>query len=230
MPEVNRNPKARSLFRAAAMIAFCAVGCVSAGGQGVISLTWLQDSSTYMGSWTGAHLLSDTPPPDGDGVWGWCTQNGRILGQYTDFQVTGADAATIFSFRLDSRSVPFCEASEFNHFQLQVSTTDASNDSFHSVGEFVGRKTTADQLTSTTPMFQDFTLQTPVQARYVRLFVEDNYGGNYIMARQFQVFGEVPAPEASTWAMFALFGTAMVAVGIVQRRKARRRKPPVPIV
>ncbi|HZP80504.1 MAG TPA: hypothetical protein VFB21_02590 [Chthonomonadaceae bacterium] len=211
------RPGGKGVLHLAAVLGLLACG-VRGQAQTAIPLTWVRDSSTYLGNWTGAHLLTDPASVPPDGVWGWGTQFGNTTRQYTDFCVAGGGIATITGLRLDSRPAPNFEDSDPYHFQLRLSLTDDAEESFRVVGSFEARRNAPAILADSALHFQDFTLPQPAQARYLRLYVLDNWGNNYVQARQLRILGFVSTPAPPAWLVFAL------PVPLLLRQLAIRRK------
>lgn len=201
------------------------VGVSRVEAQKTVALQWLRDSSTYLGSWTGDHLLDNQFVTTPDGIWGWGTQYGNNHKQYTDFQVANGDAATLLGLRLDNRPAPDFLDSEICHFQLQVAMDAPTEESFHTVGTFEAIRASAASLTENAAYYQDFVLPQPVQARYIRLYVLDNYGGNYIQARQFRVFSPAVVPELPTSLLFGAVCLLFCLHSISRTRRTPYWKP-----
>jgi hypothetical protein len=129
---------------------------------------------------------------DGNPETGWSTEPGKTTNQYIIVALPGGQTYSINKVRLN----PFSPSRNYDtdsikDFEIRVSTTDANPASFTTV--FRG----------SAPMqnaFFDFTFS-PAQAKYVMLFVVNNYGGNWVEAREFEVYqacGTTPPPSNPT--------------------------------
>lgn len=113
----------------------------------------------------------------------WRTGNSQTTNQWLKLSLPGNDLYTIDHVALMPGSVA-CgfSCSDFNvspkDFEVQVSTTDANDSSF--VTAFAGTL-------NKTNLLQHFSFA-PVQARYVRLLLKNNYGSSLIALNSFHVY------------------------------------------
>src|SRR6185503_10011473 len=120
---------------------------------------------------------------DIDTLQPWRSGNGQITNQWLKLSLPGNDLYTIDRMALMPGSIP-CgfSCSDFNvspkDFELQVSTTDAADSSFTTV--FAGTL-------AKTNLLQHFSFP-PVQARFVRLLLKNNYGSSLIAVNGFYVY------------------------------------------
>jgi RHS repeat-associated protein len=160
----------------------------SGSNIGVRELAVLADSakgSTLLGYSSSNDPLSYGPENalDIDTLSPWRTGNSQTTDQWLKLSLPGSDLYTIDHVALMPGSV-VCgfSCSDFNvspkDFEVQVSTTDANDSSF--VTAFAGTL-------KNTNLLQHFSF-TPVQARYVRLLLKNNYGSSVIALNSFHVY------------------------------------------
>ncbi|MDQ6694543.1 MAG: discoidin domain-containing protein, partial [Chloroflexota bacterium] len=113
---------------------------------------------------------------------GWSTAQGQKTNQYVIVALPQGQTYSIAKVRINpftaSGNTDAYKVDSIKNFQIRVSTTDVNVNSFRTV--FSGQ----------TPMekaFFDFTF-TAAQAKYVMLFVVDNWGGDFVEATEFEVY------------------------------------------
>jgi RHS repeat-associated protein len=156
---------------------------------GVNELTVLADSArgaTLLG-YSSTEDVGQWAPEnafDIDTVHPWHTAIGQFTNQWLKLSLPGDDLYTIDHVALLPGSIGCGSSVCLNFtvspkdFELQVSTTDANESSFTTA--FAGTL-------SMTNLLQHFSF-TPVQARYVRLLLKNNYGSNQIALNGFYVY------------------------------------------
>ncbi|MFL5735353.1 MAG: discoidin domain-containing protein, partial [Chloroflexia bacterium] len=139
-------------------------------------------SSNYGGGWDVAGLI------DGDLNVGWSGDGGQTTNQYIIVRLPAGNTYTIDHVQIDPAATGGDGlANSMRDFEIRVSTTDTNTLSFTTV------------ITGTTPqqnaLFRyDFA---PVQAKYVMLFILNNYGDNYAEAAEFEVYAACGTPIAT---------------------------------
>jgi hypothetical protein len=133
-------------------------------------------SSNYGGSYAVEQMI------DGTTNRGWSTTSGAVKDQYFVVALPRGETYSINKVRLNGYSTYKDPPNSIRNFQIRVSTTDASPASFRTV--FSGTSPREDR-------FVDYTFGA-AQARYVMLFVVDNYGGSFIEGTEFEVYQAQP--------------------------------------
>jgi hypothetical protein len=158
----------------------CALNLAAAANGGTIA----GYSSNFGGNWDVARLI------DGSLTAGWSGASGQTTNQYIIVRLPAGNTYTIDHVQIDPAATSGDPSIyDMRDFQIRVSTTNTDTLSFTTV------------YTGTTPqqnaLFRyDFA---PVQARYVMLFILNNYNGNagYTEAAEFEVYSAC-APSTST--------------------------------
>jgi hypothetical protein len=119
---------------------------------------------------------------DGTTQFGWSTVSGQKANQYIIVGLPAGRTYNVNRLRLNpyttSDNKEAYKIDSIKDFQVRVSTTDATPSSFRTV------------FSGSTPMqdaFYEYTFPT-TQAKYVMLFVVNNYGGDYIEGSEFEVY------------------------------------------
>jgi hypothetical protein len=133
-------------------------------------------SSDYGSGYQPSNLIDDNPAS------GWSTAQGQKANQYVIIALPRGGTYNVNRVRLNpyttSGNTEAYKIDSVKDFQVRVSTTDANPNSFRTV------------FNATAPMqdvLLEYTFQ-PVQAKYVMLFVATNYGGEFVEAKQFEVY------------------------------------------
>jgi hypothetical protein len=146
-------------------------------------------SSDFGSGWKPERII------DGKLDTGWASDNGKNTNQYVIVALPGGQTYNVNRVRINPwNTAPSCCPNDaIKDFEIRVSTTDANLNSFTTV--FRGA----------TPMenaFFEYTFS-PVQAKYVMLFVVRNHGGQWIETKEFEVYqsctsgGGNPTPVAT---------------------------------
>lgn len=123
-------------------------------------------SSGWAGNFFPENMIDDDPATT------WYSPNNETTDQWVKVRLGGGNIFTISKVRLQSRS----ENYGVKDFDILVSTTTDENSAFTTV--FSGTA-------SNTTDLQEFSFA-PSQARYLQLFVRNNYGGRNILVSTFQ--------------------------------------------
>jgi uncharacterized delta-60 repeat protein len=130
-------------------------------------------SSSYGGAYGPEKMIDGT-------AGGWSTAGGQVTNQWIIVALPGGNSYTIDSVRLNPYTAagPSYAADSIRNFQVRVSTTDTQMSSFATVYTGVAPQQNA---------FYEYNF-TPVAAKYVMLFVVDNYGGGFVEGTEFEVY------------------------------------------
>ncbi|MBV9280385.1 MAG: discoidin domain-containing protein, partial [Chloroflexi bacterium] len=120
---------------------------------------------------------------------GWESAPNQTNDQYVKLAFRGQATASITGVYIDpSATNGDPSADDLRDFEIRVSTTDLSDDSFRTV--FTSRA-------SQDATLQSFTFAQPIQAKYVELFAVNNYGGSTIAVAELEVAASAPASGTS---------------------------------
>ncbi len=162
----------------------CATNVALAGSGGSIA----GFSSSYGGVYGPEKMIDGT-------AGGWSTAGGQTTNQWIIVALPGGNSYTIDRVRLNpyTPSGSGYAADSIRNFQVRVSTTDTQISSFATVYTGVAPQQNT---------FYEYSF-TPVAAKYVMLFVVDNYGGGYVEGTEFEVYPVCgsPVPTAAATLM-----------------------------
>ena len=147
-------------------------------------------SSDFGEGWKAERII------DGNLNTGWASNNGANTNQYVIVALPRGQTYNINKVRINpwNTAPSCCPDDAMKDFEIRVSTTDANPASFTTVFRGATPKENA---------FFDFTFPA-AQAKYVMLFVVNNYGGRWIEVKEFEVYqscdggGPPPPPGQPT--------------------------------
>jgi len=117
---------------------------------------------------------------------GWLSDSGQVTNQWIKIALPGNTIHTITEVIIDPASTehgnPAVPQADLRHFEIRVSTTDTADASFTPV--------TPQLECQDKDVLQTFKLSSPVQAKYVELYMYDNWGSpDWIAVAEMEVVG-----------------------------------------